>query len=70
MERYRGRLVGIISHIWRHFVRAAAAATRHRITSKTAILATIKLCVMQAAGAVEAVVVVVVVAVAVVGKFY
>jgi hypothetical protein len=63
MERYRGRLVGIISHIWRHFVRAAAAATRHRITSKTAILATIKLCVMQ--GAVEAVVVV-----AVVGKFY
>jgi hypothetical protein len=68
MERYRGRLVGIISHIWRHFVRAAAAATRHRITSKTAILATIKLCVMQAAGAVA--VAAAAAAVAVVGRLY
>ena len=48
-------------------MRAASAATRHRITSKTAILATIKLCVMQAVGAVEAVVAA---AAAVVGRFY
>jgi hypothetical protein len=63
MERYRGRPAAIISHIWRHFVRAHAAAIHHQITSETSIPATTRPCVTGA------VVVVVAAAVAAAGRF-
>ncbi|SIO52325.1 hypothetical protein SAMN05443247_07210 [Bradyrhizobium erythrophlei] len=58
MERYRARLVRIISNMWRVCVRARVASTPRRVTSRISIRATIQPCVMQAAEAVVAVAVV------------